>query len=71
MAAAWKKADNIGASAPTRTIGGGEVCNEAWCDGFESITCTAPCGSGYASALLVVPAVAVRKRLRNRRNQCR
>jgi hypothetical protein len=69
IASAWKKAVNIGASAPTRTIGDGRICDQAYCDGFESITCTQPCGSGYASALLIVPAVVVRKRLRNRRKQ--
>jgi hypothetical protein len=63
FASAWKQAANIGASTPTRTLGDGSVCNQAYCDGFERITCTSPCGSGYATALVIVPAVVLRKRL--------
>jgi len=39
---------DIGAATPTRTLVDGGICNQAFCDGFESITCTRP-GSGAMS----------------------
>ncbi len=38
-AKSWKIAADIGASSPTYVIGDGKVCNQAFCDGFKSITC--------------------------------
>jgi hypothetical protein len=35
-------ANDIGASSPTRLIGTGAVCDQAFCDGFSHITCTRP-----------------------------
>ena len=35
----WKQAANIGASFPTYVIRDGKVCNQRFCDGFQSITC--------------------------------
>ncbi|MGB8818696.1 MAG: hypothetical protein WCC66_12325 [Rhizobiaceae bacterium] len=32
-------ANNIGAISPTRLIGTGAVCDQAYCDGFKQITC--------------------------------
>jgi hypothetical protein len=34
-----KQAPDIGASAPTKLIATGEVCDQSYCDGFTSITC--------------------------------
>jgi hypothetical protein len=34
-----KQAPDIGASAPTKLIATGEVCDQSYCDGFSSITC--------------------------------
>ena len=34
-----KQAVDIGASTPTKLIATGEVCDQAYCDGFASITC--------------------------------
>ena len=34
-----KQAPDIGASAPTKLIATGEVCDQSYCDGFASITC--------------------------------
>jgi hypothetical protein len=34
-----RQAPDIGASAPTRLIATGEVCDQSYCDGFASITC--------------------------------
>jgi hypothetical protein len=35
-------ANDIGASAPTRLIGTGAVCDQGFCDGFAYITCYRP-----------------------------
>lgn len=35
-------ANDIGASSPTRLITTGAVCDQAFCDGFQFITCTRP-----------------------------
>jgi hypothetical protein len=35
----WKKAVDIGASFPTYVIGDGKICDQRFCDGFQSITC--------------------------------
>jgi len=35
----WKEAEDIGASSPTYVMGDGKICNQDFCDGFESITC--------------------------------
>jgi hypothetical protein len=42
---------DIGAATPTRTLVDGGICNQAFCDGFESITCTRP-GSGAMSGTI-------------------
>ena len=34
-----QQAPDIGASAPTKLIATGEVCDQSYCDGFASITC--------------------------------
>ncbi|MEP7173178.1 MAG: hypothetical protein ABI705_06790 [Aestuariivirga sp.] len=34
-----QQAPDIGASAPTKLIATGEVCDQSYCDGFTSITC--------------------------------
>ncbi len=34
-----RQAPDIGASAPTKLIATGEVCDQSYCDGFSSITC--------------------------------
>jgi len=36
----WKIAVDIGASTPTYVIGDKKVCNQQFCDGFQSITCS-------------------------------
>jgi hypothetical protein len=36
---AVQQAPDIGASAPTKLIATGEVCDQSYCDGFTSITC--------------------------------
>jgi hypothetical protein len=36
---AVQQAPDIGASAPTKLIATGEVCDQSYCDGFSSITC--------------------------------
>ena len=36
-----QQAPDIGASAPTKLIATGEVCDQSYCDGFASITCVA------------------------------
>jgi hypothetical protein len=38
---------DIGARAPTKVLSTGQVCNESFCDGFQSITCQ---GGGVAVA---------------------
>jgi hypothetical protein len=38
-AASFSKAHDIGASQPTRLITSGAVCDQAYCDGFQQITC--------------------------------
>jgi hypothetical protein len=38
---AVQQAPDIGASAPTKLIATGEVCDQSYCDGFSSITCAA------------------------------
>ncbi len=35
----FAQATDIGASHPTRIITSGQICNQAFCDGFRSITC--------------------------------
>lgn len=39
QATAFTPAHDIGAATPTRVIGSGQICGEAFCDGFSSITC--------------------------------
>lgn len=39
-ASGWKPADDIGAQTPTVVLSSGQVCSDASCDGFASITCT-------------------------------
>jgi hypothetical protein len=39
-AADFAEDSDIGASSPTRLIGTGAICDQDFCDGFESITCT-------------------------------
>jgi hypothetical protein len=34
-----QQAPDIGASAPTKLVATGEVCDQSYCDGFASITC--------------------------------
>lgn len=41
-ATAFSEAVDIGASNPTRLIGTGAVCDQAFCDGFKAITCYKP-----------------------------
>jgi hypothetical protein len=41
-AAAFSIAHDIGAATPTMTLADRKVCDQAYCDGFESITCTRP-----------------------------
>lgn len=36
---AVQQATDIGASAPTKLIATGEVCDQSYCDGFTSVTC--------------------------------
>ena len=36
-----QQAPDIGASAPTKLIATGEVCDQSYCDGFAAITCAA------------------------------
>ena len=62
---AVQQAPDIGASAPTKLIATGEVCDQSYCDGFTSITCataelpTAPPATPESPAAEVdVPAVA-------------
>lgn len=38
-ASVFAKANDIGASGPTRTLGTGQVCDDPSCDGFKYITC--------------------------------
>ena len=35
----WKIKSDIGSSSPTKVMIGGRVCDQAYCDGFESIAC--------------------------------
>jgi len=39
MAKAFEPAEDIGASSPTRVITTMAICDQAFCDGFASITC--------------------------------
>ena len=39
QATAFTPAQDIGAATPTKVIGTGQICNQAFCDGFQSITC--------------------------------
>ena len=39
QASAFTPANDIGVATPTRVMGTGQICNEAFCDGFSSITC--------------------------------
>ena len=39
-ARAFELAENIGHQTPTKTLLGGEVCDQEFCDGFASITCS-------------------------------
>lgn len=41
-AVSFTQAPDIGASQPTRLIGTGAVCDQPFCDGFASITCSRP-----------------------------
>lgn len=41
-ASAFQIAEDIGASNPTRLLSTGAVCDQAFCDGFASVTCTRP-----------------------------
>ncbi|MGH7564166.1 MAG: hypothetical protein ACREK5_07065 [Gemmatimonadota bacterium] len=36
----WKPANDIGAQTPTVVLSSGQVCSDASCDGFTSITCS-------------------------------
>lgn len=36
----WKPANDIGAQTPTVVLSSGQVCSDASCDGFASITCS-------------------------------
>jgi hypothetical protein len=38
-ATGYNIANDIGASQPTRLIATGAVCDQGFCDGFQSITC--------------------------------
>ena len=40
---------DIGSATPTRTLVDGGICNQQFCDGFESVTCTRP-GPGPMSS---------------------
>lgn len=42
QAFAFEIAADIGASTPTRTLEDGRICDQAYCDGFRSITCSGP-----------------------------
>ncbi len=42
QAFAFEVDDDIGAATPTRTLEDGRVCDQAFCDGFRSITCSGP-----------------------------
>lgn len=61
---AVEQAPDIGASAPTKLIATGEVCDQSYCDGFASITCAtaelpaAPPATPEAPAADVVAAPA-------------
>ncbi len=44
---AFNIANDIGASTPTRLFGTGAVCDQAFCDGFSSITCFKPSASTF------------------------
>ena len=35
----WRKASNIGATAPTKVYQTGQICDKAFCDGFAEIVC--------------------------------
>jgi len=48
-AIAFEVDEDIGASSPTRTLGDLKVCDQPFCDGFRSITCTRP-DSGRSSS---------------------
>jgi hypothetical protein len=39
-ASAWTPANDIGGQTPTIVLNGRRVCDQPFCDGFESITCT-------------------------------
>jgi hypothetical protein len=41
-ASGFSEAVDIGAASPTRLIGTGAVCDQAFCDGFKAITCYKP-----------------------------
>lgn len=60
-----QQAPDIGASAPTKLIATGEVCDQSYCDGFASITCAtaelppaAPATPESPAADVDVPAAA-------------
>ena len=63
---AVQQAPDIGASAPTKLIATGEVCDQSYCDGFTSITCApadlpvaaAPAAPEAPAADVDVPAAA-------------
>lgn len=55
---AVQQAPDIGASAPTKLIATGEVCDQSYCDGFTSITCaTAELPAAAAPTMPEAPAV--------------
>ena len=61
-----QQAPDIGASAPTKLIATGEVCDQSYCDGFTSITCAsadlpvvaAPTAPDAPAADVGIPAAA-------------
>ena len=45
-ATGFQQAPNIGLQSPTLVLGDGATCNQAFCTGFDSITCTDPLVAG-------------------------
>ena len=48
-------AHDIGASTPTRLITTGAVCDQDYCDGFETVTCFKPSPAPVAQKVYVKP----------------
>ncbi len=46
-AQSFNEANDIGASHPTRLIGTGAVCDQAFCDGFNNIQCYKPSAATF------------------------